>query len=128
MGNFLVRKANGLYGEVNVQSAKNALLPIISACALIEAPVTIKNVSMMSDVEVMLDVLCALGAKYRYDGYNLTVDCRSLYKNELPEELTRKIRSSVFGTSYRAVQKSNSRKIGRMQYRQAAYRHTHKRA
>lgn len=96
MGNFLVRKANGLYGEVSVQSAKNALLPIISACALIEAPVTIKNVSMMSDVEVMLDVLCALGAKYRYDGYNLTVDCRSLYKNELPEELTRKIRSSVF--------------------------------
>lgn len=96
MGNFLVRKANGLYGEVSVQSAKNALLPIISACALIEAPVTIKNVSMMSDVEVMLDVLCALGAKYRYDGYNLTVDCRSLYKNELPEDLTRKIRSSVF--------------------------------
>lgn len=96
MGNFLVRKANGLYGEVSVQSAKNALLPIISACALIEAPVTIKNVSMMSDVEVMLDVLCALGAKYRYDGDNLTVDCRSLYKNELPEELTRKIRSSVF--------------------------------
>lgn len=96
MGNFLVRKANGLYGEVSVQSAKNALLPIISACALIEAPVTIKNVSMMSDVEVMLDVLRALGAKYRYDGDNLTVDCRSLYKNELPEELTRKIRSSVF--------------------------------
>ncbi len=96
MGNFLVRKANGLYGEVSVQSAKNALLPIISACALIEAPVTIKNVSMMSDVEVMLDVLYALGAKYRYDGDNLTVDCRSLYKNELPEELTRKIRSSVF--------------------------------
>lgn len=96
MGNFLVRKANGLYGEVSVQSAKNALLPIIAACALIEAPVTIKNVSMMSDVEVMLDVLCALGAKYRYDGDNLTVDCRSLYKNELPEELTRKIRSSVF--------------------------------
>lgn len=96
MGNFLVRKANGLYGEVSVQSAKNALLPIISACALIEAPVTIKNVSMMLDVEVMLDVLCALGAKYRLDGDNLTVDCRSLYKNELPEELTRKIRSSVF--------------------------------
>ena len=96
MGNFLVRKANGLYGEVSVQSAKNALLPIISACALIEAPVTIKNVSMMGDVEVMLDVLSALGAKYRYDGDNLTVDCRSLYKNELPEELTRKIRSSVF--------------------------------
>lgn len=96
MGNFLVRQANGLYGEVNVQSAKNALLPIISACALIEAPVTIKNVSMMGDVKVMLDVLCALGAKYSLDGDNLTVDCRSLYKNELPEELTRKIRSSVF--------------------------------
>lgn len=96
MGNFLVRQANGLYGEVSVQSAKNALLPIISACALIEAPVTIKNVSMMGDVKVMLDVLCALGAKYSLDGENLTVDCRSLYKNELPEELTRKIRSSVF--------------------------------
>lgn len=96
MGNFLVRQTNGLYGEVSIQSAKNALLPIISACVLIEAPVTIKNVSMMGDVLVMLEVLSKLGAKYSYDGNDLTVNCCSLYKNELPEELTCKIRSSIF--------------------------------
>lgn len=96
MGNFLVRPTIGLFGEVKVQSAKNALLPIISACALIEAPVTVKNAPPMGDVKVMLEIIRALGGEYRYDGDDLTVDCRSLYKNELPEDLTRKIRSSVF--------------------------------
>ena len=96
MGNFLVRPTNRLYGEVKTQSAKNALLPLISACALIEAPVTIKNAPPMGDVKVMLDIIAALGGKFSYDGDDLTVDCRLLYKNELPEELSGKIRSSVF--------------------------------
>ena len=96
MSKLIVTGENKLYGEVTVESAKNALLPLISACILYESKVTFINVPKLKDVEVMLEIIEYLGGKYYFLGNNLTVDCSSLYFYELPCELTKKIRASIF--------------------------------
>ncbi len=96
MSKLIVTGGKKLYGEVNVESAKNALLPLISACILYESKVTFLNVPKLKDVEVILEIIEYLGGKYSFCGKNLTVDCSSLYLYELPCDLTKKIRASVF--------------------------------
>ena len=96
MSSFIINGGNKLYGEVTIQSAKNSMLPLISACILIEGKVTFLNVNKLSDIEVMLKIITALGGKYSWQGNSLTVDCSSLSGYELPPELTKKIRASVY--------------------------------
>ncbi len=96
MSKLIVMGGEKLYGEVNVESAKNALLPLISACVLYEAKVTFLNVPKLKDVEIMLEIIEYLGGKYYFSGNTLTVDCSSLYLYELPCDLTKKIRASIF--------------------------------
>ncbi|MBO5712651.1 MAG: UDP-N-acetylglucosamine 1-carboxyvinyltransferase [Clostridia bacterium] len=96
MSKFVINGGNKLFGEVTVQSAKNSLLPLISACILIDGKVTFLNCNKLNDVCVMLDIIKALGGSYSWNGSSLTVDCSSLTSYELPKELTSKIRASIF--------------------------------
>ena len=43
MSKFVISGGNKLFGEVTIQSAKNSLLPLISACILVEGKVTFLN-------------------------------------------------------------------------------------
>ena len=96
MSKFIINGGRKLYGEITAESAKNALLPLLSACVLYEGKVTFLNVPKLKDVEVMLEIINYLGGKHRFEGNNLTVDCSSLHSYELPCELTKKIRASIF--------------------------------
>jgi UDP-N-acetylglucosamine 1-carboxyvinyltransferase len=96
MSKLVINGGNKLFGEVTVQSAKNSLLPLIAACILVEGKVTFLNCNKLSDVNVMLDIISSLGGYYEWQGSSLTVDCSSLVSYALPENLTSKIRASVF--------------------------------
>ncbi len=96
MNKLIINGRNKLYGKVEVMSAKNALLPLIASCVLLDFEVGFLNCPKLGDVSVMLDIIKCLGGKYRYDGDTLYVDCSSLYIPELPCELSKKIRASVF--------------------------------
>ncbi len=96
MNKLIINGQNKLYGKVEVMSAKNALLPLIASCVLLDFEVGFLNCPKLGDVSVMLDIIKCMGGKYRYDGDTLFVDCSSLYIPELPCELSKKIRASVF--------------------------------
>ena len=96
MNKLIVNGKNKLYGKVDVKSAKNAMLPLIAACVLLDFEVGFLNCSKVGDVMVMLDIIKCLGGKYRFEEDTLFVDCSSLYIPELPCELSKKIRASVF--------------------------------
>ncbi|MBE5744464.1 MAG: UDP-N-acetylglucosamine 1-carboxyvinyltransferase [Clostridiales bacterium] len=96
MNKLIISGQNKLYGKVEVMSAKNALLPLIASCVLLDFEVGFLNCPKLGDVVVMLDIIKSLGGKYRYDGDTLYVDCSSLYIPELPCELSKKIRASIF--------------------------------
>ena len=96
MNKLIINGKNKLYGKVDVKSAKNAMLPLIASCVLLDFEVGFLNCPNIGDISVMLDIIKCLGGKYRYEGDTLFVDCSSLYIPELPCELSKKIRASVF--------------------------------
>ncbi len=96
MGKFIINGGQKLYGEITAESAKNAMLPLISACIMYEGKVTFLKCPKLKDVLIMLEIIEYLGGKYSFFGDVLTVDCSSLYLSELPCDLTSKIRASIF--------------------------------
>ena len=98
MGKFVINGGKKLYGEVEIQTAKNAILPLIASTVLLDFEVAFLNVPMLRDVYVMLEIIKALGGDYRYENGVLFIDCSNLSKTEIPKELSAKIRASVFIT------------------------------
>ena len=96
MGKFVISGGKKLYGTVKAQSAKNALLPLISACIMLESEVTFTNSTMLGDVCTMVSIIRRLGGKCSYSAGNLTVNCKDITSTQLPCDLTSQIRASVF--------------------------------
>ncbi len=86
-----------LRGEVSVQTAKNAALPIIAACILTDEPVVIEACPRLKDIDAMLEIMRRLGcfAEFTADG-DLEVCCRNIELNVIDSDLTGKLRSSIF--------------------------------
>lgn len=96
MDKLIINGKKELYGKIEIKSAKNALLPLIACCILLDFEVGFLNCPKLSDVDVMLDIIKSLGGEYRYEGDTLFVNCAKVYIPELPCEKASKIRASVF--------------------------------
>ena len=93
---YVIEGGSRLNGEVDVLSAKNAVLPIIACCIMIKDEVVLKNCERLTDIENMLLILRNLGAVYSFAGTTLKVDCRKLNKHTVGRHLSGSLRSSVF--------------------------------
>ena len=93
---FYIVGGNRLKGEVKIDCAKNALLPIIAGCILIDGEVRLEDATKYSDVMAMCDIICALGGKAEFEGNDLIVNCRDLSNNCICNELASVVRSSIF--------------------------------
>lgn len=96
MQKLIIDGGKPLKGEVFVQTAKNATLPIIAACILTDEPVVIERCPALKDIDAMLDIMRHLGADVSLSGDELTVCCRDVALNVINSELTGKLRSSIF--------------------------------
>jgi UDP-N-acetylglucosamine 1-carboxyvinyltransferase len=59
---YVIRGGNPIQGTVTPGGNKNAALPMLAAALLAEAPVRIRNLPQIRDVEVMTQLLADLGA------------------------------------------------------------------
>lgn len=59
---FIIRGKNKLQGTVRVSGAKNAALKALVAACLTDEKVVIKNIPLISDFFVMVDIMKELGA------------------------------------------------------------------
>ncbi len=86
-----------LEGEVRISGAKNAVLPILCATLLGDAPVDIGNVPHLHDVVTTIKVLRELGATVDHDVDNghVRVDARTVHSHVAPYELVKTMRASV---------------------------------
>ena len=92
----IIIEGNGtLRGDVQISGAKNSALKLIPAALLGQGKSIIHNVPLISDIEVMCDVLRRLGADVQRDGHTLTVDTTGVDKFETPYELVSKMRASI---------------------------------
>lgn len=77
-------------------AAKNAALPMLAAAILPQGEVTLRRCPDIRDVRAMTDILETLGCRCRWQDGDLLVNSESLCRSELPRELGRQIRSSIF--------------------------------
>lgn len=96
MDKFFVIGGKALNGEIEIDSAKNSLLPLLAACVLVEDEVVFKKVPQYRDVLSMCEILQNLGARTTWQDDNLVVNCKILSSNEVSNELASPVRASIF--------------------------------
>ncbi len=96
MDKFMIDGGNKLYGRVEIQAAKNSVLPLLAASVLTDEPVKIRGVPAISDVENMLRILTELGCKTKRTKTCAMIDSSNAVSHEIPARLTKELRSSVF--------------------------------
>lgn len=96
MDKIVIEGGLPLYGEVEIQSAKNSVLPLLAGCILTDEQVALCSVPPLSDVYCMCRILEELGCKVIRRGKDLIVDSSFAASHELPAVLTKELRSSVF--------------------------------
>lgn len=96
MSKFFIVGGNKLNGDVNIDCAKNSLLPILACCIMTEDEVVLKDVPKYSDVIAMCNIIQHLGGKVEWQDQNLIINCKSLDNCDVPNELASLVRSSIF--------------------------------
>ena len=88
MDRIRIRGGRPLTGEIPISGAKNAAL-------LAEGETRLRNVPRLRDIDAMLDLLRALGARADWAGdHEMLIDGSSVSNPEAPYELVRKMRAS----------------------------------
>ena len=97
MDRLVIRPNGPLAGTVRAGGAKNSVLKLMAACLLAEGRHELRNVPDIVDVQIMADMLGALGVGVGRQGNLLVVDVPStdLLLPEAPYELVDKMRASI---------------------------------
>lgn len=96
MSKLIINGGVPLYGELRASGAKNAVLPILAATLLADAPMTIRNVPHLQDVTTTMELLGRMGVDLVVDErMNIQVDPRSIRSFQAPYELVRTMRASI---------------------------------
>lgn len=95
MGSFIVNGGEALVGEIDINGAKNAALPILCACLLNSGITVLNNVPNLTDTRTAIDILRSLGCKVTSYSKTVIIDATFLTSCKIPKELTEKMRSSI---------------------------------
>lgn len=95
MGKFIIDGGHKISGEIDVQGAKNAVLPILAATVLAEGKSEIHNCPALRDVDKTDQVLEGLGCAVLRGNHTVTVDAGGIKCCTICEELMREMRSSI---------------------------------
>ncbi|MQA98718.1 MAG: UDP-N-acetylglucosamine 1-carboxyvinyltransferase [Actinobacteria bacterium] len=92
---FVVQGPAALQGTVHMAGAKNSALKLMAASLMVPGRVVLERAPLITDVDLMADVLQRLGAHIHRDGDVLTIDCSGDLREETSYELVRKMRASI---------------------------------
>lgn len=98
MDHIIVQGGNQLKGNVKIEGAKNAVLPILAASLLAEEGMTtLENVPILSDVFMMKEVIKHLNTDINFDEDNntMTIDASRSLLDEAPYEYVSQMRASI---------------------------------
>ncbi|MBR4073330.1 MAG: UDP-N-acetylglucosamine 1-carboxyvinyltransferase, partial [Clostridia bacterium] len=95
MSKLYIEGGRRLSGDVNLQGAKNSVLPVLAATILCMGESEIHNCPALSDVNTSLKILSHLGCLCTKDGSVVTVNSVDIDSFEIPDTLMREMRSSI---------------------------------
>ena len=93
---FVIEGGIPLKGEVTPSGNKNAALPLLAACLLIDEPVVLRNIPQIRDVKDMRRLIESLGAGVEeLDGDCWRITAAKLQASNVDPDLCRRIRASI---------------------------------
>ncbi len=95
MNSFVIKGGSKIEGEIEVQGAKNAVLPILAATVLNGGKNIIYNCPALRDVKITIEVLKNLGCSVEQREKTLFVDSGNITGCTIPDDLMRQMRSSI---------------------------------
>lgn len=95
MSKFIIQGGSKLEGEVKISGSKNSALPIIAATILNKGKTTLYNVPNIQDVQTMYEIINDIGGKITKKNNKVIIDTKNIHRYEIPDNLMRKMRSSV---------------------------------
>jgi len=93
---LIIEGGKKLKGEIEIGSAKNAVLPILAASLLTDKRVILRNISLVNDVLTMLEILKAIGSQIEVINNNIIIDNSNVNSFFPPDEIVKKIRASYY--------------------------------
>ncbi|MGI5892440.1 MAG: UDP-N-acetylglucosamine 1-carboxyvinyltransferase [Bacillota bacterium] len=94
MQRFIIKGGSPLAGEIEINGAKNAILPILAACLLSDGECVLENVPLLEDVFVMCEILKYYGVNIVWLGNTLIINSQDIENHSPPEDLMKKMRAS----------------------------------
>ncbi len=95
LSEYVINGRRKLNGVIDIQGAKNSILPILAGTVLCQSEVILHHCPNITDVETAVRILRCLGCVVRRDGTTITVNSRNMHGYAIPDELMREMRSSV---------------------------------
>ena len=87
MEKFVVKGGEKLSGDVQISTAKNAVLPIMAATILCASEVVINNPPFLKDVNVMCKLLSSIGVNLENNTFDkssfIKLNTSNIYTNNL---------------------------------------------
>ena len=93
---FKIQGGCQLKGEVEINGAKNAILPIMIAALLTKEPVTLSNISYLSDVNTLSDLLKSMGMKIKAKKSSMTLTADKITNFHADYNFVSKMRASFW--------------------------------
>lgn len=95
MEQFIINGKHKLSGNVEISGSKNAALPIIAATVLINGKVTLKNIPVIKDILMLLEIIKDMGGQYSFRDGLLEIDNRNLKVQNPDKEKVKHLRASL---------------------------------
>ena len=97
MEKYIIRGGNKLHGEVTISGAKNAAVAILPAAILSDEPCIIENVPTISDIDITIKILLAMGAEVTMvNKSTLRIDPRRIHTPCVEYDLAKNMRASYY--------------------------------
>src|SRR5487761_669951 len=103
MDKIRIRGGRPLHGSIQIGGAKNAALPLMTACLLTDEPLVIKNLPLLADITTLSHLLVQHGVSVTMPGaesadehgHVLELRAKRIVSTTAPYDLVRRMRASV---------------------------------
>lgn len=95
MEKIIINGGKKLTGSIGVSGAKNVALKAVVAACLTDEKVVIKNIPLISDFKVMVDIIKELGGQAHINDHSITIEAKNFNKDKITLDEAAKIRTSA---------------------------------
>jgi UDP-N-acetylglucosamine 1-carboxyvinyltransferase len=95
MDKIRIRGGQALRGKIPIGGAKNAALPLMTACLLTDEPLVLEHVPRLADIQTLCGLLEQHGAAIEHGHGEMILTARRIASTTAPYDLVRKMRASV---------------------------------